>query len=312
MADVFSDLWNAMTGKKGREQARGALEGGQQEARRQVNQSFPRARGELRRGVQRARGTFSRGTNRLRTQNASQFGQARGEFTSGIDAARDAYNSPQGQAADAEVANRLAGRGGYSAEMTEQMKANAREEAGTAMRDIKQQTSGFTGNAYTPGQAAESLASAFADVHRRRAGAVRDVDMQNAMLQEDQQTQAIGQTREQNAVIASLNEKRGAGLANMTIQQLQSDQALSQEELQLISGLQAALGRDLSGMTLDKATTLAQMALGGAVQDAGTRDTTNYLADSVAAAFKAYSGGGGEGGGVAGQAKEAGKVAAAG
>lgn len=296
-AQFYTKGFHGLTGKTGRDQAARDLAAGRDEARGLALSAFPQAKAELIDYAERGRKGFSDSVARSRLRSRSGFGDARRELTAGYDAAEAEYQTPEMLAASGEVAERVAGRGGFSDALLNSMKANAREEYGAAGRDIMQQTGRYRGDAYAPGQAAEGVGRGFAEIGRRRADAVRGIDLQDAALKEDQQTGAIAMTRDHAAVMASLKLKRREGLGSLTLAEAENDNALSEEERRYFASLEDMLGRSISGMTLDQAQTLAQIALGTSAQLAGTRDTKNYLPDLLAAGAKvgaaAYGAGGG-------------------
>lgn len=210
--------------------------GARQKATRDVSRGYGEARRRIRETYPEAREKFR-----------SEMERTRGEARKGFQKAQSYYETPGMVASREELFSRVLGKGGYSPETLEQMKASAREEAGTALRGAQGALQSYYGDAAAPGLAGENLARAAADIGETRARAIRDIDVGQAMLQEEQQTGAIrslaeeagaraGLTAQETEVLASLSEKLAAGEAQLTT-----------DEAALLAQLDAAEGTAMAG-----------------------------------------------------------------
>lgn len=200
--------------------------------------------GTGRKGEQQAQGDITQGYDKAAEQISQKMPQARQQFTAGMNAAKTRYNAPEIVGSRQELYQRMLGKGGYSPETVNTMKGNAIETAGTTMRDVQNALGDRFGDSTGGGMAGENLTRAVTNIGAERARALRDVDIQNATLQEQQQSEAIPQLYSEANTLAELETKLGSG-----------ESALTAEEARL----------------------LAEIVAGKGAAMAGTRDTTNYL-----------------------------------
>lgn len=216
-----------------RQQAGEDVRGGYQQARAHIAKTYPEARKKFR----------------------SEMEGARGEARTGFKKAQAYYDTPGMVASREELFNRVLGKGGYSPETLESMKAGAREEAGTSLRGAQQSLQSYYGDAGAQGMAGENLARAATDIGAARAGAIRDIDVGQAMLKEEQQTGAIRMQAEEAAARAGLSAR----------------------ETELLSDISVKLASGEAQLTTDEAALLAQLAAAEGTAMAGTRNTGGLL-----------------------------------
>lgn len=305
-------------------------------------------------GYRQAGDTARLGYQQARSDIGSLYGTARGDISGGYRAAMDRlntgydtgvsnlkegygkaqgyYDSPEMTRVRQELSNRIAGQGGFSPEVLEKMKAGTREEFGSGLRGVEQSLGSYYGDSGASGLAGENLARAGTELAGRRASAVRDIDIQNAMLAEDEKTQAMQSMREEayqraglsadearnlatmetgrGQQLADLESRMGSGLAALASEEgaalagLSTDEAgflanlktqegttigdlmrqqgltdadLTKEQAQFLANIDANYGANMSNLSTEEATMLAQIFVSGGSAKAGTRDTAGIM-----------------------------------
>ena len=272
-----------LTGANERDRARQDYEAGQEAATNYVRGGFGRSRGDLKK--------YSY-YEPLKDINKG-FSAARGDLSSGFDTASGRYGTPEATQTKEQLLNRAIGRGGFSPEQIDLMKANAREEFGTSLREGVRNINPYYGDSYGGGITGEKVGRFVADIAGRRASATRDIDIQNATRARDEQAGAISELNRLTAEQSQLDIGKGQGLSG-----------LSQNRASALANLSQALGINLTNLSTEEAELLANIATGGAAQTVSTRKTAGYmnelaqLAEIIGAAKKpGGTTGGGAGGG---------------
>lgn len=244
-----------LTGQSGREDARKDLKAGQAAAEGHITSGFGDARTDL-------------ATGRDRTADAIRtgFGTSRDDINAGFSDAKAKFNSPEIVTSRQELYNRVLGNGGFDSNTTEQMKAGVREEYGTGLRDATNLISGYRGGSGAPGLAQENIGRTALGFGEKRASDVRDIDIQNAMLKEQQQTDAIPGLFSDANTMAGLDERQGTALSG-----------LGREETEMLANLENQTGLNLSGLSTEEATLLANIVLGTKTNLASTRNTSGIM-----------------------------------
>ena len=202
-----------------------------------------------RKGEQQQQNDISQGYGEAKNQLESKYPIAQQQYTSGINNAKKAYQTPEIVSSRQELYNRVLGNGGYSPETVNFMKGNAIEQAGTQMRDVENALNDRYGDSTGSGLTGENLARALTTIGANKANALRDVDLENAKLSEQEQTDAI---------------------------------PMLYQDANTQAGLEQALGSGQAGLTTEEAQMLAELAAGKGAAMAGTRDTTNWLGNIAA------------------------------
>jgi len=295
----FSKVFDSLSGKNKRRAARrdisqstdqavGGIKPGFQRARDYTRQAGADAKNELQPGYTRARGQVSQGSQAAQSTTRAGFGKAKQRAETGLASAQGRYETPEMTTSRSELLSRVMGKGGYSPETLNAMKAGAREEFGTGLRSAEQALNSYYGESGAGGMAGENLALAASELGGQRGRAVRDIDIDNAMLQEKQQTGAIDTLQSEAGQRAGIDERstellsgleRGeaSALAGLQTQEAFRLAGLSVDEAQGLASIAANVGLDLAGLSTEEATILANIYLGKGTNLAGTRDTTNWL-----------------------------------
>jgi len=249
-------LTKKVTGADERARARQDYEAGQKAATDLVRGGFGRSRGDLKKYAY---------SEPLKNINKG-FSAARGDLSSGFDTASGRYSTPEATQTREQLFNRAIGRGGFSPEQIDSMKANAREEFGTSLREGVRNINPYYGDSYGGGITGEKVGRFVADIAGRRASATRDIDIQNATRARDEQAGAISELNRLTAEQSQLDIGKGEGLSG-----------LSQNKASALANLSQELGINLANLSTEEAKLLANIATGGAAQTVSTRKTAGYM-----------------------------------
>ncbi len=160
----------------------------------------------------------------------SKYDASRGKVASAYGSAKKTYNeSPGVVASRKELYDRVMGKGGYSPETVNSMKGNTIEQAGVQQRDVANSLNDRFGDASGGGMTGENLARAMTTIGANKANALRDVDIQNALLQEQQQTEAM-----------PLTFKDAAETGNYDINAALAEAGLTTEEAKALAELESS------------------------------------------------------------------------
>lgn len=289
-----------LLGEKGREQAAGDIAAGYAAGKEAISTAYPKAQEQLASGMEyaekgaredygTARERLSGGMESARGRISEGQATSRGDIERGYGEAKGLYEKdPNIVTSRAEIYNRILGKGGYSPETLNAMKASAREEYGTVARDIGMGLGTTAGDAGAMGLAQENYARALEDIGAKRAGATRDIDIQNAMLQEQQQTEAMksayedvalraGLSTDEAKLLSEINTEASKNLASIDQAEAAGLSSLTQAEAQMVEGIREKLAVGTATLTTDEAQLLAQLAAGGGAAMAATRDTQGLM-----------------------------------
>ena len=285
-AGIGASLYGDRKDRRRNEQNRAAIEagynragditrGGFAGARDIYSATYPKIGEKITSGFGKAGQQIGAGYTKGKGELTAGYDSGRQELAGGYDAAKDRLEEEGGsnQTAGQEIYGRLLGKGGFSPEMLANMKTNASETYGAAGRDIVRYANPWSGGAGRQGLTGEQMAGDFSQIARDRAGAMRDIDIENAMLQEEQQTSAIGaaQERERYAAemdigrgreLSELDITRGGQLADMSVDEAVRQGTLTAEQAQILAQLEADYGINMADLTLGEAEALAQQAIG--------------------------------------------------
>jgi hypothetical protein len=180
---------------------------------------------------------------------AAGMQEAQKNIKSGYKEAKDVYQEPGMVQSRQELYKRLSGQGGYTPGTVNAMKGNAIEQGGVQSRDVENALRDRYGDATSGGMTGENLARALTTIGGTRANALRDVDIQNAQLAEQQQTGAIGSLESDAAARAALATGQAGLQAGLTAEQAK---ALAEMES----------GRNTANLTLGSQKGLLSSILG--------------------------------------------------
>ena len=249
--DRKRDRANRRMIESGYNQAADITRGGFRGARDIYSQTTPKVSNEIKSGFGRAGQQIGAG-----------YGQGKEEVSGGYDAAKKRLAGGMNQTAGQEIYSRLLGQGGLDPNTVANMKTSASEDYGSAARDIVQQSNPYAGGAGKQGLTAEQMTGGFSRIARDRAETMRDIDTENAMLAEQQQTEAIGQTQERERYMAEMDITQGGTLANMSVEEAVRQGALTTEQSQILAQIEADYGVNMANLTLGEAEALAQNIIG--------------------------------------------------
>jgi len=270
-----------------------AVTDGFAKARDYTQQAATDARSEIKAGYGSGRDQIESGSESVRGEIRGGFGGAMSRIQEGQAQAQARYDAPEIATSRAELLSRVMGKGGFSANTLDQMKAGAREEFGTGLRSAEQALGSYYGESGAGGLAGENLALAASELGGQRGRAVRDIDIQNAMLQEEQQTNAISSLYNEAGVRSGIDEKAGASLARYEADQgrmlaeSQTKEAftlagLNVAESEALASIAAQMGVDLASLSAEEATVLANIMIGQATNAANVAAAKkNSRADTV-------------------------------
>lgn len=308
----FSKQVNSLTGKTGRDKAGRDIAAGADRATSLVSGAYPKAQtymsdayktasGGIKGGYGAARSSLGTGFNEAKSSAKGGYDLGIGTIREGYGKAQGYYDSPEMVASRQELSNRILGKGGYSPETTEAMKASAREEFGSGLRGIEQTLGSYYGDSGASGMAGENFARAGTQMAGDRARAIRDIDIGNEQLRRGEQGAAIESVRSEASQRAGLSADEARFISGLqteqgrTIGDIMKDQGiamanLSTEEAQFLANLDYKYGAELANLTTEEATILANIATGKGAAMAGTRDTQGIM-PLVSAAVGGIAGG---------------------
>jgi hypothetical protein len=284
---------DTLRGKKGEVRAAAELQQSQDKATKELQTGTATARGEITSGYGAARGASTAGTEQAKWEASKGYGAALDELNTAEEEAQSFYGSPEIVASRGELLSRVQGKGGFSPEVMEQMKAGGREAFGVGARETARMI-GSGGQA--AGMTQENLALALADLSAKRAQSERDVDIESAMLAEDQQTGAIPQLFGEAKERSAISERFGERKANSMQEKAQVLSNLTQQGKTELALLLQQQGLDLADLTTDEVMAMTDIILGGGVQRANLSRRPNYLMEGLksgASAAGAAAGGAG-------------------
>jgi len=263
--------------RKGRKAARADIAQGAASARQSISGGYPKAQGFVREAQTGARREIQGGFRGARENVQSGYGSAINRAGTGYGTAAGRYKSPEMVQTREELIARVLGQGGFGQNTLEQMKAGAREEYGTGAREAIRNVRGYFGESGAGGMGGESIAMALSSLGGRRGKAIRDIDIQNAMLQEKQQTGAIGSLQEEAGARAGIDMRAGDVLAGLEERRGGAMAGLGTQEAQILADIESQTGLNLANLTTEEAIALANIATGKAAQTAQMRNTRGYL-----------------------------------
>jgi hypothetical protein len=247
-----------------------------------IDPAYKKAGEQLTTGYNTAMDTARGGFNKARADTTSGYDTASGQLSSGmgtaIDTAKKGYDTAQGRyettpmvASRQELYQRVLGNGGYDSGTLNSMKSGAREEYGTNARDLGNSLKTYYGDSSASGLAGENLAKGMTQLGEKRASAVRDIDVINAQLKEQQQTDAItslnteayqraGLDAREADMVSGLQRDLATGQAQLTAQETNMLAGLASQEGMTLADLQAKLASGQASLTTDEAKILAELA----------------------------------------------------
>lgn len=250
-----SHMVGEVTGSNARRQAQGDIAAG-----------MARAEGETRPAYATAAKQLGDTRTAAMDQIRSGYGNSRNDIASGFNAAQARYNSPEIVKSREELYQRVLGNGGYKPEQLEAMKAGAREEFGTAMREGIRNINPYMGDSGAGGAAGEGLGDFVAQIGGKRANAVRDIDINNAQLARREMTDAIGSLYNEAGDRAKLDVDQGTALGG-----------LSKAEADTLAQIESQTGLNLANLTTEEAQMLASMFTTGGSAIAGMRNIAGLM-----------------------------------
>lgn len=159
--------------------------------------------------------TMDTGMNELR----KNYEATKPVIQQGYAQARQKYQTPEMVATRGELYNRVMGKGGYSPEAVNTMKGNTIEQGGVQMRNVQNALSDRFGDSSGGGMTGENLSRALTTIGGTQAAGLRDIDVQNAKLAEEQQTGAIPMMTSDAATQAGFDTGEAGALAGLTTEQ---------------------------------------------------------------------------------------------
>lgn len=305
----FSAGIDSITGKSGRRGARNDIKTGARTASNSARAGFSNARNLVGRagfdasshivsGSKDQRSAVRRGTERARNEISGGFDSAIGRIEEGQTSAQGRYDTNEIATSRAELLSRVQGKGGFSPEIVNSMKANAREEFGTGLRSAEQALDSYYGESGGGGLAGENLAYAASELGGQRGRATRDIDIENAKLVRSEQGNAITSLYDEagdrsridtraSEQLAGLEEGRGLELASNETKEAFALAGISESQGNALASIAANVGISLADLSTEEATILANIATGKGSNLAGTRSTTNWLATAAISVLSA-------------------------
>ena len=221
-------------------------------------------------GFQTAKDTTEAGYDKASADYAAGGSAAVDTAKSGYDAAKAEYQDPNVVATNTELYSRILGQGGYSADQLAGMEAKTREEYGTGLKGAEQALSSYYGDSEARGMAGENLARSAADLGATRANSIRDIEVGNAQLAEQQQTDAMtaslneayqkaGLDADEAKTVSSLQEKIASGSAALTTAETNALASLAAQEGTTVAELQSKLSENQATLTTEEAKALAEL-----------------------------------------------------
>jgi len=288
MGNFWSDFGTNLGMDSGHAQNRRNAEYRQQleQARSDISSGYDTAGEQLTTGMNTAMDTARSGFNQARQDTSTGYGTAQNQLTTGmntaVDTAREGYKTAQGRyetepmvTSRAELTQRALGKGGYDEGTLNAMKAGTREEYGTSARDLEKSLKTYYGDSSAQGLAGENLARGMTTLGEKRAGDVRDIDISNAQLIEQQQTDAItalnteayqraGLDADEAQLVSGLQRDLATGTAQLTAQQTNMLADLAAREGTTLAELQGRLATGQAALTSEEAQALAEIEAAGA------------------------------------------------
>ena len=170
-----------------------------------------------RRQTQNALDNYNATMGRAANQMQENYDKASKGIQEGYGKAKQEYNQNPGVVQSRqELYQRVMGKGGYDENTLNKMKAGSIEQAGVQARDVKNALSDRFGDSQGGGITGENLARALASIGANKANALRDIDVGNAQLAEQQQSEAIPQTLSEAQGQAGLNIGEATANAGLT------------------------------------------------------------------------------------------------
>ena len=244
--------------------------------------AYKKATEQLTSGYENAQNTAKGGFNQARQGTQAGYAKAGDQLTSGmgtaINTAKEGYAKAQGYydtepmvTSRQELQRRVLGQGGYNQGTINAMKAGAQEQYGVQARDLQRSLNSMAGDSQAGGMAGENLARGMNTLGQNKANALRAVDISNAQLQEQQQTDAItalnqeayqraGLSAQEANAVSGLQKDLATGQAGLTAQETNLLASLAAQEGTTLADLQAKLASGQASLTTDEAKILAEMA----------------------------------------------------
>jgi hypothetical protein len=227
----------------------------------------------LKTGFQAAADTTTGGYNTAKENYAADTGEAVDTAKTGFAAAQAATQSPNMVQTRQDLYQQLLGEGGLSDDVLNSIEGKVREEYGTGLRGAEQATSQFLGDSQARGLAGEQVARAAATLGGARANAVRDIEVQNAMLAEEEKNKAmettIAEAYQQAGLdarsaeyISGLQTKIAEGGANLTTQETTALANLAAQKGMSLADLISKIATSGAALSAEEAQALANISLG--------------------------------------------------
>jgi hypothetical protein len=265
-------------------QATNAYGGQMEQAKNEIQKGYASARPELKAGMEDATKTAKQGydtsydiakTGFANAANQLQQGgqEAIGTAKSGMQAAQGQFETAPMVQTRGELVQRLLGQGGYQPGTLAMMKAQEAEQAGQTMKNVQRSVSKQAGDATAGGLAAENVARGAAQVGADKAAALRNIDIENAKLAEEQQTGAIGALEQEATtraglsadeakLVSDLQEQLATGTANLTNDQTKAMADMAAKRGESLAQLQKDLASGQAQLTVEEAKALAELQAG--------------------------------------------------